>query len=282
MSGDKDIDDEIAAQDDMIDDEYGDAVGEDEEFADEDWDSYDEEGGEGEEGDAGEGRQKKPMPKFNKIVIAGALGLGLCVVAFTLLTSKPPAPPAGGQPRPAQQQQQAQQTGDVQRQRLNSASLSDSAPTTQRDVIYGRNREENVIAPVNDNTNDEGGLLNDPSQVRKIEQYRAQMEEDLEVQEEQLAAEEPSVAVAVPLACGNTVVLKASEVCPATHRLIGTVLKEAGMGDGVVNVITHDAKDAGTIADLGVAPLESVEAIVPAYLWRFRPYGQFQTRQNPA
>jgi acyl-CoA reductase-like NAD-dependent aldehyde dehydrogenase len=60
-------------------------------------------------------------------------------------------------------------------------------------------------------------------------------------------------SVAVPLACGNTVVLKASEVCPATHRLIGTVLKEAGMGDGVVNVITHDAKDAGAIAETLIA-----------------------------
>jgi len=56
-------------------------------------------------------------------------------------------------------------------------------------------------------------------------------------------------SVAVPLACGNTVVLKASEVCPATHRLIGKVLQEAGMGDGVVNVITHDAKDAGAVAE---------------------------------
>ena len=45
-------------------------------------------------------------------------------------------------------------------------------------------------------------------------------------------------AVAMPLACGNTVVLKSSEVCPATHRLIGTVLREAGFGDGVVNVIS--------------------------------------------
>lgn len=38
----------------------------------------------------------------------------------------------------------------------------------------------------------------------------------------------------------------------------------------------------GTIQDLGVTQLESVEAITPTYLWRFRPYGQFQTRQNPA
>lgn len=38
----------------------------------------------------------------------------------------------------------------------------------------------------------------------------------------------------------------------------------------------------GVIADLGVTQLESVEAITPTYLWRFRPYGQFQTRQNPA
>jgi benzaldehyde dehydrogenase (NAD) len=51
-------------------------------------------------------------------------------------------------------------------------------------------------------------------------------------------------AIALPLACGNTVVLKASEVCPATHRLIGAVLNEAGLGEGVVNVVTHDSKDA--------------------------------------
>ncbi|HWA00468.1 MAG TPA: complex I NDUFA9 subunit family protein [Caulobacterales bacterium] len=42
------------------------------------------------------------------------------------------------------------------------------------------------------------------------------------------------------------------------------------------SVVSADAK---TIADLGVTSLESVEAIVPAYLWRFRPYGQFQTKQ---
>jgi len=57
-------------------------------------------------------------------------------------------------------------------------------------------------------------------------------------------------------------------------------------GDQVVmlkrdNVVGADP-DAGTIQDLGVTSLESVEAIVPSYLWRFRPYGQFQTRQNPA
>jgi acyl-CoA reductase-like NAD-dependent aldehyde dehydrogenase len=56
-------------------------------------------------------------------------------------------------------------------------------------------------------------------------------------------------SIAMPLACGNTVVLKASEVCPATHRLIGSVLKEAGMGEGVVNVITHDAKDAAAVSE---------------------------------
>ncbi|MBY0564972.1 MAG: complex I NDUFA9 subunit family protein [Hyphomonadaceae bacterium] len=47
------------------------------------------------------------------------------------------------------------------------------------------------------------------------------------------------------------------------------------------NVVGADP-NAGTIADLGVAPLESIEAIAPTYLWRFRPYGQFQTKQNPA
>lgn len=42
------------------------------------------------------------------------------------------------------------------------------------------------------------------------------------------------------------------------------------------------AADAQTFADLGIAELESVESVVPTYLWRFRPYGQFQTRPNTA
>jgi hypothetical protein len=47
------------------------------------------------------------------------------------------------------------------------------------------------------------------------------------------------------------------------------------------NVVGGDPA-AGTIQDLGVTQLESIEAVVPSYIWRFRPYGQFQTRQNPA
>jgi acyl-CoA reductase-like NAD-dependent aldehyde dehydrogenase len=56
-------------------------------------------------------------------------------------------------------------------------------------------------------------------------------------------------AVAMPLACGNTVILKASEVCPATHRLIATTLRDAGLGEGVINCVTHDAKDAEKVAE---------------------------------
>lgn len=56
-------------------------------------------------------------------------------------------------------------------------------------------------------------------------------------------------ALAMPLACGNTVVLKASEACPATHRLIAEILLEAGLGEGVVNVITHSATDAPQIVE---------------------------------
>jgi len=35
------------------------------------------------------------------------------------------------------------------------------------------------------------------------------------------------------------------------------------------------ADDALTLKDLGITSLESVEAIAPTYLWRFRPYGEF-------
>jgi NADH dehydrogenase len=47
------------------------------------------------------------------------------------------------------------------------------------------------------------------------------------------------------------------------------------------NVVGSES-GAGTLADLGVTSLESIEAIAPTYLWRFRPYGQFQTKQNAA
>ncbi|MEH7845353.1 aldehyde dehydrogenase [Rhizobium laguerreae] len=54
-------------------------------------------------------------------------------------------------------------------------------------------------------------------------------------------------AIAMPIACGNTVVLKASEQCPGTHRLIATALTEAGLPAGVVNVITNAPEDAPAI-----------------------------------
>ncbi|MDR0478676.1 MAG: aldehyde dehydrogenase [Burkholderiaceae bacterium] len=60
-------------------------------------------------------------------------------------------------------------------------------------------------------------------------------------------------ALAMPLACGNTVVLKASEACTGVHRLVGTVLQEAGLGDGVVNVITHAPEDAPAIVERLIA-----------------------------
>jgi acyl-CoA reductase-like NAD-dependent aldehyde dehydrogenase len=54
-------------------------------------------------------------------------------------------------------------------------------------------------------------------------------------------------AIAMPLACGNTVVLKASEQCPRTHALIVEAFVEAGLGDGIVNLVTNAPKDAGDI-----------------------------------
>jgi acyl-CoA reductase-like NAD-dependent aldehyde dehydrogenase len=60
-------------------------------------------------------------------------------------------------------------------------------------------------------------------------------------------------AIATPLACGNAVVLKASEICPATHRLIGDVLRAAGVPPGVVNVVTHSAAGAPDVVGALIA-----------------------------
>ncbi len=54
-------------------------------------------------------------------------------------------------------------------------------------------------------------------------------------------------AIAVPLACGNAVILKASEVCPRTHSLIIEAFAEAGFPDGVVQVVTNAPADAGDV-----------------------------------
>ena len=60
-------------------------------------------------------------------------------------------------------------------------------------------------------------------------------------------------AIATPLACGNSVVLKASEKCPATHRLIGEALREAGLPAGTVNVITNSPDSAQAIVECLIA-----------------------------
>ena len=60
-------------------------------------------------------------------------------------------------------------------------------------------------------------------------------------------------AIAAPLACGNTVVLKGSELCPLTQRLIAEALQEAGLPAGVVNYITNAPADAAAVVEALVA-----------------------------
>ncbi|TKD53170.1 aldehyde dehydrogenase [Sphingomonas baiyangensis] len=54
-------------------------------------------------------------------------------------------------------------------------------------------------------------------------------------------------AIAVPLACGNTVVLKASEQCPRTHMLIAEAFGEAGLPEGAVTIVTNAPADAAEV-----------------------------------
>ncbi len=54
-------------------------------------------------------------------------------------------------------------------------------------------------------------------------------------------------AIAVPLACGNAVILKASEMCPRTHELIVEAFAAAGFPDGVVQIVTNAPEDAADV-----------------------------------
>jgi len=60
-------------------------------------------------------------------------------------------------------------------------------------------------------------------------------------------------AICVPLACGNTVILKGSENCPRTHQLIIEAFQEAGFPPGVVNYITNAPADAGAVVEAMVS-----------------------------
>ncbi len=56
-------------------------------------------------------------------------------------------------------------------------------------------------------------------------------------------------AIAAPLAYGNTVVMKASELCPRTHGAIIECLVRAGAPPGVANLITNDPADAADVVE---------------------------------
>ncbi|MGI5219106.1 aldehyde dehydrogenase [Nocardia sp. CA-290969] len=60
-------------------------------------------------------------------------------------------------------------------------------------------------------------------------------------------------AIAMPLALGNTVVLKASEETPATHAAIVQCLVDAGAPAGAVNLITNAAEDAPEVVEALIA-----------------------------
>ena len=50
--------------------------------------------------------------------------------------------------------------------------------------------------------------------------------------------------MATPLACGNTIVFKGSEHCPATHALIVETMEEAGFPPGTINLLSNDPANA--------------------------------------
>lgn len=56
-------------------------------------------------------------------------------------------------------------------------------------------------------------------------------------------------AVAMPLACGNTVVLKSSEFCPKTHSLLVEVMNECGLPPGVANLVSNAPEDSARVVE---------------------------------
>jgi len=55
-------------------------------------------------------------------------------------------------------------------------------------------------------------------------------------------------ALAAPIACGNTVVLKASEHCPNTHKLMVDLFSGSGLPSNVVTVVTNETSESLDVA----------------------------------
>jgi vanillin dehydrogenase len=60
-------------------------------------------------------------------------------------------------------------------------------------------------------------------------------------------------AFCTAMACGNTVILKASEVSPATQYLLVDLMREAGLPPGVLNLIMNAPADAGEVVEAMIA-----------------------------
>lgn len=59
--------------------------------------------------------------------------------------------------------------------------------------------------------------------------------------------------IAYPLACGNTVVFRASEGSPRSHQILTEVLHEAGLPAGAVNFLSNDPADSAGIVEAIIA-----------------------------
>lgn len=60
-------------------------------------------------------------------------------------------------------------------------------------------------------------------------------------------------AIVMPLVCGNSVVLKASEACPGTHWMIGELFRDAGLPQSVLQVVTHEGEIAPSLVEALIA-----------------------------
>ncbi len=60
-------------------------------------------------------------------------------------------------------------------------------------------------------------------------------------------------AVATPLACGNTVVFKASELCPRTHQFVADLFAEAGLPPGVLGIVHNEEAEAEAVVEALIA-----------------------------
>jgi hypothetical protein len=158
--------------DDSLDDSFDDEIS-NEDFSDEDLDSYEFDGDDSYDDQSDDAKPAKKKSS-NNVIIAGGIAAAFIVAWFMFLAPSQPIPENNTQGTEQPAQTQAKAGFGIRK----SADFSSLKPSENRNLIYGRDTAAPVEEQAEEAVTDLGtGLFNNEGDVRSIEEFRSKLEE---------------------------------------------------------------------------------------------------------